>query len=87
MGINPGLYSAYMGHHYCNANNHFCEYSVCSIPRVLTLSFLGPCLLESGLIPRKLGFQDDAEVLKYGIGMSNIVPRTTRTANELSRLV
>ena len=25
MGINPGLYSAYLGHHYCNANNHFCK--------------------------------------------------------------
>ena len=25
IGINPGLYSAYLGHHYCNANNHFCK--------------------------------------------------------------
>ena len=24
IGINPGLLSAYLGHHYCNANNHFC---------------------------------------------------------------
>jgi TDG/mug DNA glycosylase family protein len=50
-----------------------------------TLCRSGPCLYESGLIPKKLGFMEDAEVLKYGIGMSNIVPRTTRTANELSR--
>ena len=28
---------------------------------------------------------DDSEVLNYGIGMSNIVPRTTRSASELSR--
>jgi G:T/U-mismatch repair DNA glycosylase len=68
MGINPGLYSAYLGHHYCNANNHF-----------------WPCLYESGLIPKKLSFMEDAEVLNYGIGMSNIVPRTTRSASELSR--
>ena len=42
MGINPGLYSAYLGHHYCNANNHFCErnpmnnslvFSLCSSPQ------------------------------------------------------
>ena len=26
IGINPGLYSAYIGHHYSNANNHFCKY-------------------------------------------------------------
>lgn len=45
----------------------------------------GPCLYESGLIPKKLSFMEDAEVLNYGIGMSNIVPRTTRSASELSR--
>ena len=28
---------------------------------------------------------EDSEVLNYGIGMSNIVPRTTRSASELSR--
>ena len=36
-------------------------------------------------MPKKLGYMEDAEVLQYGIGMSNIVPRTTRSANELSR--
>ena len=46
---------------------------------------LGPCLYESGLVPEKLSFREDAEVLKYGIGMSNIVPRTTRSAKALSR--
>jgi len=68
IGINPGLYSAYLGHHYCNANNHF-----------------WPCLYESGLVPRKLTYKEDAECLNYGIGFTNIVPRTTRGANELSR--
>ena len=26
IGINPGLLSAHLGHHYCNANNHFCTF-------------------------------------------------------------
>ena len=26
IGINPGLLSAHLGHHYCNANNHFCKF-------------------------------------------------------------
>lgn len=46
----------------------------------------GPCLFESGLIPKKLTFKEDAQLLNYGIGITNIVPRTTRAANELSRL-
>ena len=47
----------------------------------------GPCLFESGLIPKRLSFREDAELLNYGIGVTNIVPRTTRAANELSKLV
>ena len=47
----------------------------------------GPCLHESGLVPRKLTYKEDAECLNYGIGFTNIVPRTTRGANELSRYV
>ena len=47
----------------------------------------GPCLYESGLIPKKLTYREDAELVNYGIGITNIVPRTTRAANELSRLV
>ena len=42
-------------------------------------------MYESGLVPKKLTYREDAEVLKYGIGITNIVPRTTRAANELSR--
>ena len=68
IGINPGLYSAYLGHHYCNANNHF-----------------WPCLYESGLIPRQLTYWEDAQCMDYGLGFTNIVPRTTRSADELSR--
>ena len=45
----------------------------------------GPCLFESGLIPKKMSYQDDAECLNYGIGFTNIVPRTTRGSDDLSR--
>jgi hypothetical protein len=47
----------------------------------------GPCLYESGLTPRKLTFREDTEVLNYGMGVTNIVPRTTRAADELSKSV
>jgi len=68
VGINPGLVSAYKGHHYCNPNNHF-----------------WPLLFDSGLIPEKLTYQSDFRCLEYGIGMTNIVARTTRNAAELSK--
>ena len=44
-------------------------------------------MYESGLTPKKLTFREDAEVLNYGMGVTNIVPRTTRAADELSRSV
>ena len=44
-------------------------------------------MYESGLTPKKLTFREDAEVLHYGMGVTNIVPRTTRAADELSKLV
>lgn len=57
------------------------------INSLLIMFGIGPCLFESGLIPKKLTFREDAQLLNYGIGITNIVPRTTRAANELSRLV
>ena len=36
---------------------------------------------------KKLTYKEDAELLNYGIGLTNIVPRTTRAADELSRYV
>ncbi|KAF7388763.1 hypothetical protein HZH66_009900 [Vespula vulgaris] len=27
IGINPGLFAAYKGHHYAGPGNHFCEFS------------------------------------------------------------
>jgi len=49
--------------------------------------YAGPCLYESGLIPKKLGYREDAQLLDYGIGLTNIVPRTTRAADQLSKYI
>lgn len=58
-----------------------------SVSIYLLFSCPGPCLYESGLTPKKLTFKEDAEVLNYGIGVTNIVPRTTRAADELSKYI
>jgi len=52
---------------------------------MLCMKFVGPCLFESGLVPKKMTYKEDAECLDYGIGFTNIVPRTTRGSDDLSR--
>ncbi|KAA0193657.1 hypothetical protein HAZT_HAZT008333 [Hyalella azteca] len=69
IGINPGLFAAFKGHHYAGPGNHFWK-----------------CLYLSGLIPEPLGAEDDGSLLKYNIGFTNIVARTTRGSAELTRL-
>ena len=68
IGINPGLTSAYKGHHYAHVGNHFWK-----------------CLYDSGLINEPMNAYDDYKLIKYGIGFTNIVNRTTRTMSQLSR--
>ncbi|XP_046840179.1 G/T mismatch-specific thymine DNA glycosylase-like [Xenia sp. Carnegie-2017] len=68
VGINPGLMSAYKGHHYSGQNNHF-----------------WPCLADAGLVPDGFTFVDDVRCPDYGIGLTNIVARTTKSSSELSR--
>ncbi|KAL9959903.1 hypothetical protein ACROYT_G033278 [Oculina patagonica] len=69
VGINPGLMAAYKGHHYAGANNHFWR-----------------CLYESGLVPERLTYLDDVRCpSRYGIGLTNMVERTTRGSADLSR--
>ena len=66
-GINPGLYSAAIGHHFGRPGNRF-----------------WPTLFAAGFTPRLfIGF-DDHELLALNFGATNIVPRTTATADELS---
>lgn len=67
VGINPGLYTAAIGHHFGRPGNRFWK--------VLHLS---------GFTPRLLSPFEEQELLKYGLGVTNMVPRTTATAAELA---
>lgn len=66
-GINPGLYSAAIGHNFGRPGNRF-----------------WPALFAGGFTPRLFSPFDDRELLDLGYGMTNIVPRTTATADQLS---
>lgn len=66
-GINPGLYTAAVGHHFARPGNRF-----------------WPALFASGFSERLLSPFDERELLKDGYGITNLVMRTTATADELS---
>jgi double-stranded uracil-DNA glycosylase len=44
-----------------------------------------PALHLAGLTPRRLAPDEDAELLGFGLGVTNVVDRPTRTAAELTR--
>jgi TDG/mug DNA glycosylase family protein len=67
VGINPGLYSAAVGHHFARPGNRF-----------------WPALYEAGFTPRLLRPDEDAELLTWGLGITNLVSRATNAAAELS---
>ena len=66
-GINPGLYTAAVGHHFARPGNRF-----------------WPALFAGRFTDRLLSPFDERELLKSGYGITNLVMRTTPTANELS---
>jgi TDG/mug DNA glycosylase family protein len=66
-GINPGLYSGAVGHHFARPGNRF-----------------WPALYSSGFTPRLLAAEEDSELPAYGCGVTNLVARTTATAEELT---
>lgn len=66
-GINPGIYSAAVGHHFARPGNRF-----------------WPALHAAGFTDRRLVPEQDHELLKSGYGLTNIVERTTASAQELS---
>lgn len=68
VGINPGLYSGAVGHHFARPGNRF-----------------WPALQRAGLTPRLFAPREERELLKSGIGITNIVNRTTAAASELSK--
>ena len=67
-GINPGLYTAAVGHHFARPGNRF-----------------WPALHAGGFTDRVLSPFDERELLKSGYGITNVVPRTTATADLLTK--
>lgn len=67
VGINPGLGSERLGHHYSGPGNPFFK-----------------LLHASGLIPVPLTPLEDRRVVEFGLGLTNLCPRASREASELS---
>jgi TDG/mug DNA glycosylase family protein len=67
-GINPGLYTAAVGHHFARPGNRF-----------------WPALFAAGFTERLLSPFEERELLKLGYGITNVVPRTTATADLLTK--
>src|SRR6266436_2674426 len=67
VGINPGLYSAAVGHHFARPGNRF-----------------WPALQRSGFTPTRVSPAEERTLLKLGLGITNVVARTTARADELT---
>jgi TDG/mug DNA glycosylase family protein len=44
-----------------------------------------PTLFESGVVPEPFDYPDDRRVIEFGIGLTDLVKRPTRTVEELNR--
>jgi len=66
-GINPGLYTAAIGHHFGRPGNRF-----------------WPTLHASGFTPRVFSPFEDSDLLPLRYGITNVAPRTTAAADELT---
>jgi TDG/mug DNA glycosylase family protein len=66
-GINPGLYTAWSGHHFAGPGNRF-----------------WPAIHAAGFTDRRLAPSEERLLLDRGYGVTNVVPRTTATAAELT---
>ncbi len=66
-GINPGLVSAWTGHHFARPGNRF-----------------WPALHRSGFTPRQLLPAEQDELLALRLGITNVVPRASARADELT---
>lgn len=67
VGINPGLYTTAIGHHFGRPGNRF-----------------WPALHRSGFTERLLSPHEDETLLERGLGVTNLVARTTANAAELA---
>jgi double-stranded uracil-DNA glycosylase len=65
-GINPGLWSAAVGHHFARPGNRFWK-----------------ALHLGGFTPRVLAPDEEGELLRLGLGITNLVERATAGAAEL----
>lgn len=68
VGINPGLRSGALGHHFAGNGNPFWR-----------------LLYEARLIPRPLSYEEDQKLADFGIALTNLCARPTRSAAELTR--
>ncbi len=66
-GINPGLYTGAVGHHFARPGNRF-----------------WPALNAAGFTDRLVSPFEERDLLKSGYGITNVVMRTTATADELT---
>ena len=66
VGINPGLRSGEIGHHFAGRGNPFWR-----------------LLFASGLVPEELTAEQDQRLAEFGIALTNVCPRVTRSAAEL----
>ena len=67
VGINPGLRSAEIGHHFGGRTNPFWR-----------------LLHAAGLTPVLLPPEQDHRLLEFGLGITNLCPRASRAAAELT---
>ena len=68
VGINPGLESERIGHHFGHKANPFWR-----------------LLHTAGLTPVQLAPSEDQRLAEFGLGLTNLCPRCTKTASELGR--
>jgi TDG/mug DNA glycosylase family protein len=66
IGINPGYYSAQVGHYYARPGNLFWW-----------------ALSRSGLVDKPVFAENDADLLNYGIGLTDVVKRPTHSSGDL----
>jgi double-stranded uracil-DNA glycosylase len=60
VGINPGIRSAAIGHHFAGYSNRFWK-----------------LLYDAGLVPESIGTEEDARLVEWGFGITNLIPRAT----------
>jgi double-stranded uracil-DNA glycosylase len=67
VGINPGLRSAELGHHFAGPSNRFWK-----------------LLYQAKLVSERLGFEDDVRLPSFGLGLTNLVDRPSRSVSDLT---